>query len=237
MKETKSLILKRKGETDGFAERFGADIPNGSLIFMEGKEGTGKSIFCQRFCVSLLQNGHSCSYVSTQFTVKRFLRQTSSVGYNVRQYLMSGKFFFISTEVTLAETLPKSTFLEGLLTCRKLFDPDVIFIDSLSTLLNESLTKDNLVELTSFFNRITGTGKIVFLTANPNEWPEEIHNAFKMITDVHYRVARESMPGVGVVHNIYIEKFNGARKKYEPMTTFSVKPGTGLSIESSGVAF
>ena len=237
MKETKSLILKRKGETDGFAERFGAEIPNGSLIFMEGKEGTGKSIFCQRFCVSLLQNGHSCSYVSTQFTIKRFLRQTSSVGYNVRQYLMSGKFFFISTEVTLAETLPKSTFLEGLLTCRKLFDPDVIFIDSLSTLLNESLTKDNLVELTSFFNRITGTGKIVFLTANPNEWPEEIHNAFKMITDVHYRVARESMPGVGVVHNIYIEKFNGARKKYEPMTTFSVKPGTGLSIESSGVAF
>jgi len=237
MKETKSLILKRKGETDGFAERFGADIPNGSLIFMEGKEGTGKSIFCQRFCVSLLQNGHSCSYVSTQFTIKRFLRQTSSVGYNVRQYLMSGNFFFISTEVTLAETLPKNTFLEGLLTCRKLFDPDVIFIDSLSTLLNESLTKDNLVELTSFFNRITGTGKIIFLTANPNEWPEEIHNAFKMITDVHYRVTRESMPGVGVVHNIYIEKFNGARKKYEPMTTFSVKPGTGLSIESSGVAF
>ncbi|EMR75399.1 KaiC, partial [Thermoplasmatales archaeon SCGC AB-540-F20] len=91
MKETKSLILKRKGETDGFAERFGAEIPNGSLIFMEGKEGTGKSIFCQRFCVSLLQNGHSCSYVSTQFTIKRFLRQTSSVGYNVRQYLMSGK--------------------------------------------------------------------------------------------------------------------------------------------------
>lgn len=237
MKETKSLILKRKGETDGFAERFGAEIPNGSLIFMEGKEGTGKSIFCQRFCVSLLQNGHSCSYVSTQFTIKRFLRQTSSVGYNVRQYLMSGKFFFISTEVTLAETLPKNTFLEGLLTCRKLFDPDVIFIDSLSTLLNESLTKDNLVELTSFFNRITGTGKIVFLTANPNEWPEGIHNAFKMITDVHYRITRESMPGVGVVHNIYIEKFNGARKKYEPMTTFSVKPGTGLSIESSGVAF
>ncbi|UCF12595.1 MAG: hypothetical protein JSW06_11285 [Thermoplasmatales archaeon] len=237
MHEAKSLVLKRKGETDGFAERFGTDIPNGSLIFIEGKEGTGKSIFCQRFCISLLQNGHTCSYVSTQFTIKRFLRQTASVGYNIRHYLMSGKFFFISTEVTLAETLPKNTFLEGLLTCRKLFDPDVIFIDTLSTLLKKSLTEDNLVELTSFLNRILGTGKIIFLTANPNEWSEEIHNAFKMITDVHYRITRESMPGVGVVHNIYIEKFNGAKKKFEPMTTFSVKPGTGLSIESSGVAF
>ena len=237
MPEFKSIILERKGEKDGFAERFGREIPDGALIFIEGKEGTGKSIFCQRFCISLLQNGHTCSYVSTQFTIKRFLRQTASVSYNVRQYLMNGKFFFISTEVTLAETLPKSTFLEGLITCRKLFDPEVIFIDSLSTLLKESLTEDNLVELTSFFNRITGTGKIIFLTANPNEWSEEIHNAFKMITDVHYRITRESMPGVGVVHNIYIEKFNGAKKKYEPMTTFSVKPGTGLSIESSGVAF
>jgi flagellar protein FlaH len=237
MKVAKSIIYERKGEKDGFAERFGREFPNGSLVFMEGKEGTGKSIFCQRFCASLLRNGHTCSYVSTQFTIKSFLRQTTSVGYDVRNYLMSGKLFFISTEVTLAETLPKETFLEGLLTCRKLFDPEVIFIDSLSTLLNESLTKDNLVELTSFFNRLTGSGKIIVFSANPNEWPEELHSSFKMISTIHFRIAREAMPGVGVVHNIYLEKFNGARKKYEPMTTFSVKPGTGLTIESSGVAF
>ncbi len=237
MKESKSLILRRKGETDGFAERFGEDVPNGSLIYMEGKEGAGKSIFCQRFCAALLSNGHTCSYVSTQFTIKSFLRQTASVGYDVRKYLMSGKFFFISTEVTLAETKPKNTFLEGLLTCRKLFDPDVIFIDSLSTLLNESLTRNNLTELTSFFNRLTGSGKIIFITANPNEWDPYIHNAFKMITDAHFKIARESMPGIGIVHNVYVEKFNGAKKKYEPMTTFSVKPGSGLAIESSGVAF
>ena len=150
---------------------------------------------------------------------------------------MEGKFFFISTEVTLAETKPTNTFLEGLMTARRLFEPDVVFIDSLSTLLKESLTKDNLVDLTSFFNRLTGSGKIIIFTANPNEWPDGIHNAFKMITDIHYKIAREAMPGVGIVHNVYVEKFNGAHKKYEPMTTFSVKPGTGLAIESSGVAF
>jgi flagellar protein FlaH len=150
---------------------------------------------------------------------------------------MAGKFFFISTEVTLAETLPKSTFLEGLLTCRKLFDPEVIFIDSISTLLKESLKKENLTELTSFFNRLTGSGKIIVLTANPNEWPEEIHSAFKMSTSIHFRITRETMPGIGIVHNIYLEKFNGARYKYEPMTTFSVRPNVGLAIETSGVAF
>lgn len=237
MKETISLVLARKGEKDGFAERFGRELPKGSLIFMEGKEGAGKSIFCQRFCVSLLINGCTCSYVSTQFTIKSFLRQTASVSYNVRKYLTAGKLFFISTEVTLAETLPKSTFLDGLITCKKLFEPDVIFIDSISTLLNESLNKDNLVDLTSFFNRLTGSGKIIFLTANPNEWTEEIHSAFKMECDVHFRVSRESMPGIGMVHNIYLEKFNGAHHKYEPKTTFSVRPGIGLTIESSGIAF
>jgi len=58
-----------------------------------------------------------------------------------------------------------------------------------------------------------------------------------MLTDVHFRLTKERMPGVGTVHNIYLEKFNGAMHKYEPMTTFSVKPGVGLTIESSGVAF
>ena len=237
MAGTTSLILRRKGETDGFGERFGSEIPNGSMLFIEGKEGVGKSIFCQRFCASILGNGHTCSYVSTQFTIKSFLRQTASVGYDVRQYLMAGKFFFISTEVTLAETKPTSTFLEGLMTARRLFEPDVVFIDSLSTLLKGSITKDNFVDLTSFFNRLMGSGKVIIFTANPNEWPEAIHSAFKMIADIHYKIAREAMPGVGTVHNAYVEKFNGAHKKYEPMTTFSIKPGTGLAIESSGVAF
>ena len=229
MVQAKSLILERKGEKDGFAERFGRDIPEGSLVFLEGKEGVGKSIFCQRFCYSLLKNGHTCSYISTQFTIKSFLRQTASVGYDVRNYLMTGRLFFISTEVTLAETLPKHTFLEGLLTCRKVFEPEIVFIDSLSTLLKDSLSRDNLIELTSFFNRITGSGKIIFLTANPSEWDDEIHNTFKMITSIHFKIARESMPGVGIVHNIYIEKFNGAQRKYEPRTIWSSSSPTTRS--------
>ena len=237
MPTAKSIILERKGEKDGFAQRFGRAIPDGSLVFMEGKEGTGKSIFCQRFCYAFLKNGYTCSYVSTQYTIKSFLRQVASVGYDVRKYLMAGKLFFISTEVMLAETLPKSTFLEGLLTCKRLFDHEIVFIDSLSTLLNESLTEENLVDLTSFFNRLTGSGKIIVLTGNPNEWSERIHNALKMVTDIHFKITRESMPGIGIVHNIYLEKFNGAYHKYEPLTTFSVKPGTGLAIETSGVAF
>lgn len=233
----KSIILERKGEKDGFAQRFGKEIPEGTLVFMEGKEGTGKSIFCQRFCHGFLKTGNTCSYVSTQYTIKSFLRQTASVAYDIRRYLMAGKLFFISTEVTLAETLPKNSFLEGLITCKKLFDPEIIFIDSLSTLLSESLNEDNLVDLTSFFNRLKGSGKIIIVTGNPNEWSARIHNAFQVISDIHFRITRESAPGIGVVHNIYLEKFNGANHKYEPLTTFSVRPGVGLTIETSGVAF
>lgn len=234
---SKSLILERNGEKDGFGDRFGRDLPEGSLLFMEGKAGSGKSIFCQRFCYGFLKNGETCSYISTQYTVKSFLRQTASVGYDSREYLMNGKLFFISTEVTLAETLPRKTFLQGLTSSKKLFDPNIIFIDSLSTLLNESLTVNNLVDLTSFFNRLKGSGKIIVLTANPDDWSKDIHSAFQMFSDIHFNVTRESMPGVGIVHNIYVEKFNGALHRYEPMTTFSVKPGSGLTIETSGVAF
>ena len=54
LKTSKSLVLERNGEKDGFAERFGLEIPNGSLIFFEGMEGSGKSIFFQRFCYAFL---------------------------------------------------------------------------------------------------------------------------------------------------------------------------------------
>jgi len=237
LKTMKSLVLERNGEKDGFAERFGLAIPEGSLIFLEGKEGSGKSIFCQRFCYGFLLQGYTCSYISTQYTVKSFLRQTASVGYDTRKFLMSGKLFFISTEVTLAETLPKHTFMEGLTTTKKIYDPDIVFVDSLSTLLNESLNKSNVVDLTSFFNRLKGSGKIIFVTANPNEWDKDIHSTFQMISDIHYRVSRESMPGIGLINNFYIEKFNGAAHRYEGTTTFAVQPGSGLTIETSGVAF
>jgi len=237
MSQYKSLVLKRKGEEDGFARRFGQVIPDGSLVFMEGEEGAGKSIFCQRFCYSFLKNGHTCSYVSTQFTIKTLLRQTSSVGYDMKEYLMKGKLFFISTQVTLAETLPKKTFFKKLITCKRLFEPEIIFIDSLSTLLNESLNRNNLVDLISFFNRLTGSGKIIFITANPKEWDEEIHHTFRIVSDVHFVITIETKPGLGIVHNIYLEKFNGARHKYENVTTFSVRPGVGLTIETSSIAF
>ena len=55
MVSAKSIVYERKGEKDGFAQRFGKEIPDGTLIFMEGKEGTGKSVFAQRFCASILK--------------------------------------------------------------------------------------------------------------------------------------------------------------------------------------
>ena len=237
LRKTKSLVLERNGEKDGFAERFGQVIPDGSLVFLEGKTGAGKSIFCQRFGYGFLSQGYTCTYISTQYSVKNFLRQTASVGYDTRNFLMSGKLFFISTEVTLAEPKPKETYLDSLLTTKKIFDPEIIFIDSLSTLLSESLNEDNLMDLTSFINRLKGSGKTLIVTANPSDWSEEIHSTFQMISDIHYRVAQENMPGIGLVYQFYIEKFNGAQNKYEASTTFKVQPGSGLTIETSGVAF
>jgi len=67
-------------------------------------------VFFASVSVIVFKNGFTCSYVSTQYTIKSFLRQTASVGYDTRKYLMGGKLLFISTEVTLAETKPKILF-------------------------------------------------------------------------------------------------------------------------------
>lgn len=235
---TRSMILEKDNQTDGLAEKFGKEIPEGSLIFIEGTEGTGKSILCQRLCYSFLRNGYTCSYLSTQFTVKNFVRQMASVSYNIKKYLLKGKLFFISTESILGETQPKENFLNKLLEdCRRLFDPEIIFIDSISTLLNESIDCNNMIDLFNFFNRWSGAGKIIVLTANPNEWDQRIHQTFKLTSDVHFELALVNIPGVGLSNHIYVHKFNGARYKYQNSTAFSVRPGIGISLESTHVAF
>ena len=207
----KSMVLERDGVDDGFAQRFGWVLPEGSLVFIEGKEGSGKSVLCQRLCYSFLRNGYTCSYLSTQFTVKNFVRQTASIGYDMKRYLLEGSLFFVSTESTIGETLPKKTFLDRFLTFKKLFDPEIIFIDSISNLLHESLSRDNLIDLFNFFNRWKGVGKIIIVTANPNEWDEYIHQNFKVNCDVHFELAVVEIPGIGPVNNVYIHKFNGAQ--------------------------
>lgn len=237
MAKTKSIELLRDGMTDGFADKFGREIPDGTTIYMVGEEGTGKSILCQRFCYSFLENGHTCSYLSTQFTVKSFIRQMNSLDYDVRKYLLKGQLFFISTESILGETLPKKTFLDKLYTCKKLFESEIIFIDSISTLLNESLNYENLSDLLNFFNRWMGVGKIIVLTANPSEWDEKINQKFMLTSDMHFELALTNIPGVGVSHQIYIHKFTGAQHNYQHATAFFVKPKIGMCIESTHVAF
>jgi flagellar protein FlaH len=233
----KSMDLKRDGVSDGFAERFGMEIPEGTMVFIEGLEGSGKSILCQRLLIGFLKNRYTSSYLSTQFTVKSFVRQMSSLNYDIKKYLLKGDLFFISTECILAESLPKSTFLDKLYTCKRLFDSEIIFIDSISTLLNESLTIDNQVDLINFFNRWMGTGKILVLTANSKEWDTRIHQNFRLTSDMHFEISILDVPGLGETHQIHLHKFNGASYNYQTTTGFYVRPGVGMCIESTHVAF
>jgi len=238
MKKTKSMVLEREDQTDGLGEKFGKELPEGTLAFIEGTEGTGKSIICQRLCYSFLQNGYNCSYLSTQFTVKNFVRQMISVDYNIKKYLLKGKLFFISTESILGETLDSKQFLDKLIhDCEKLFEKEIVIIDSVSTLLKESLNNDNISDLFNFFNRWSGSEKIIILTANPNEWDPKIHQMFMLTSDVHFELALVNVPGIGLSNHINIHKFNGARSKYQNSTGFSVRPGIGISLESTHVAF
>jgi flagellar protein FlaH len=207
------------------------------MIFIEGPAGSGKSVLCQRLVYSFLLNGYTCSYLSTQFTVKNFVRQMNSVGYDIKRELLKGKLFFISTETTLGEAHPKETYLEKLYTAKKLFDPEIIVIDSISSLLNESLTEENYNDLIGFFNRWMGTGKIIIITANSEEWKTKLHQKFKLASDMHFDITLATVPGVGVSHQINIQKFTGAKYNYRTPTAFYVRPGVGMCIESTHVAF
>ena len=72
-------------ERDELDTNFGGGLPKSSLILVEGPDGAGKSLLCQRIIHSLLENGQKMTYISTELNTLDFINQMESLNYSVQQ--------------------------------------------------------------------------------------------------------------------------------------------------------
>ncbi len=75
-------------DRDALGRSIGGGIPKSSLILVEGKDGSGKSIFVQRIVYGLLKQNTSVTYLSTELNTMGFVEQMSSLDYNVTDYVI-----------------------------------------------------------------------------------------------------------------------------------------------------
>jgi len=179
----KDEVLKSgiSGFDDLFAKK---GIPKGSSILVAGGPGTGKSIFCRQICYNLLSKGKRCMYVSFEESKERIEKSMKSFGWDVTKYIENGT--FLIQKINPLDILRMkfgslggsgsatdiSYKIKPLIIPRD-FNPNVIAVDSLSAIIDASVSKDKnyriyLQQLFSFFEE---TGATSFLITETDPMP------------------------------------------------------------------
>jgi flagellar protein FlaH len=227
-------VLSFELERDEFNRRLGNGFPEGSIVFIEGENGSGKSSISHRIVYGLLENGFEITLVSTQLTTKGFINQMYSLDYPVASHLLKNKLLYIPVLPLIKSSKNRIDFIERLMGAEALFKNDVIVIDTISALIKQSADTTKALELISFFKKITGLGKTIILTSNINELDSTVYSQFISASDIYFTIKVRAL-GNDIKHTIIVNKFTGARDPVGSMMGFRIEPKAGLVVEIASV--
>ena len=214
----------------------GKELPDSSIIYIEGTYGSGKSIISQRLLYGLLENGYSVTYISTELTVKDFISQMESVNYSVITYLLDSKLLYIPVYPLIGDAKNRGDFMERLTSSPSLYRSDIIIIDSFSSLVKYSIKGgENSISALAFFKKLAGTGKSIIITMDPEELPETVISPFRATANIYLSLQTKFIAG-SIQHSIVVKRFMNASGKVDDVIGFKAEPKIGLVIEITAVS-
>ncbi|WP_258393407.1 ATPase domain-containing protein [Nanobdella aerobiophila] len=222
-------------DRDEFADRLGGSIPKGSIFIIEGEDGAGKSIISQRLSYGSLLNKNKVTYISSELSVVDFVKQMDSLGYDIKDYLLSQDLLFISTLYMFGKIKEKENLIFELTKekSRKIFDSDLIILDSLSYPLINGLDKMGSVRLLEFLNKVKNMEKTIIITYSPNDINEFFVKNIRRIADIYFDLKFSSIDEGSGLKMVNIRRFRYARGVYNNVIPFRVEPNIGLIVEIS----
>lgn len=236
------MVYSFQIEDDDLCERLGGGLPEGSLVIVVGPNGTGKSVIAQRMMEGLLQNHHDVTYVSTELTTKGFFAQMDSLGYkSLHEAIPQEGLVFLPTHPAIGARAPREERLERLVRARRMYEKDVIIIDAFSKFLRDHLrdrdeasAMDEIEAVLHLFKRLTGTGRTVLLTLDPNQADSRAMEPFIESADVLLQLEKQVVGNAGV-RRIIVERMSRAANRYSEVIGYRVEPGVGIIIEIKAV--
>ena len=192
MEEIQSFNIKRninsviKTGINGFDDLFKeGGLPSRISILISGTTGSGKSIFCRQICYNILKNNGKCVYISFQESENGIRRSMEKFGWNINQYIDSGSFIIqkinpldilrmkfgsVGGSGSATEVSYKIRPFE----IPKDFKPDIIVVDSLSSIIEVSTTKEKnfrvyLQQLFGYFEESNSISLLISETSSDNQ--------------------------------------------------------------------
>ncbi len=227
-------VLSFELERDELNKKLGSGFPGGSIVLIEGSNGSGKSAVAQRIAFGLLNNKTTVTFISTQLTTKGFINQMYSLNYPIVPYLLKNQLLFIPVLPMVKSSIIRSDFIERLMGAKKLFDNNVIIIDTLSSLIRASADNNKSIELISFFKKMTGIEKTIIITIDGTELEKDVLSEFVSSCDVNINLKQKTL-GSDIKRTIVVNKFTGARSPVGSMVGFRIEPNVGLVVEIASV--
>ena len=218
-------------DRDALGRSIGGGIPKNSLILVEGKDGSGKSIFVQRVVYGLLKKNTSVTYLSTELNTMGFVEQMASLDYNVTDYILFEKLLFLPMFPYLGEKKLSKDFVKNLMSSRQIFDKEVIIFDTFSFLLMQNdLDMESNLQLIRFVKKLNTLGKTIIFCVDTDHIDSKFTTIMRSISDLTFRVEIKTFAG-DPVRVIFIDRFKRPGDKTMTAVPFKVEPGKGFAIE------
>ena len=215
---------------------FGGGIPKNSLILLEGIDGAGKSILCQRMTYAFLKKGKTVTYVSTELNTLDFIKQLSSLNYPINEFMLNRQLLFITMVPFLGTVKYTDDFLEKIIEEKKLFESEIIIFDTLSFLLvKKDSTDEYYYNMINFFRKLNNLNKTVIFTIDPNHLDEHFITLLRSVADLYIHNSFKTFAGE-TVRSLDIQRFKRPKDLYTAKIPFRVEPKEGLIIEIGSYA-
>ncbi len=218
--------------SDELGKRLGGGIPKGSIVLIEGQEGSGRSVLSQRLCYGLLSNATEVTFVNTEQTMKQFIDQMYSLNYRIDRHLISGNLQYFPVYPLLGSQAARKGFLDKLMGSPVLYDKQVLIVDSLSSLLGGEMSQHRMLELMGFLKKQARLDKTIILTA---ERGIEALEPLRLGSDIYLSLDLKHSGG-GLLRTLEVKRFLRARGTVDDILAYRVEPRSGLVIEITEVA-
>ncbi len=232
MVESLSIKLQR----DQLTEKMGGGIPKGSIVLIEGPDGAGKSIMSQRLTYGFLQNDSSVTYISSELSTMGFVNQMASLGYSITESILHEQLIFIPMFPSIGRVKLRRNFIDTMIRTKRIFAKDVVVFDTLSYLIiQEEFTREKIFTIVKFFKSLTTLGKVVVIAVDPHLITDEFLKIVRSLSDLYLSVEAKEILG-NLLRVVSINRFRGPESEVTIQFPFSVRPGSGLSIEIASLS-
>ena len=229
-------ILRMQLERDELSEKLGGGIPEASLMLIEGNDGGGKSILAQRLTYGFIKNGTTVTYISSELHTMGFVDQMSSIGYDITESILHENLTFIPMFPYLGNVKLRDNFIDRLIKTKRLFQNEVIIVDTLSYLIvHDKTSKEKVFDIINFFKKMLSLGKTIIFCVDPQHLNDEFLNIVRAVADIYITVEAKEVLG-SLLRVASVKRFRRAENEIIIQFPFKVEPRVGLSIELASLS-